>query len=73
MAIFRVTEAYDGKLPIFNVIKKIVTHNSCGVTKDKVIKSFDTYEEANRFCDELVENSKAKDSSTPCGEEDPCS
>ena len=69
--ILRVTEQYDGRLPVFNVVKEVTACDNCGCQKDEVIKSFDTYEEADAFCNSLIDSGKARDESTPCGEEAP--
>lgn len=73
MAIFKVVEEYDGRLPVFNVVKEVVGCDNCCISKDEIIKSFDTYEEAVQCCDKLIKEGKARDDhTTPCGEEDPC-
>ena len=69
--ILKVTEQYDGRLPVFNVVKEVTACDNCGCQKDEVIKSFDTYEEADAFCNSLIDSGKARDKITPCGEEAP--
>jgi len=58
--ILKVVEEYDGRLPVFNVVKEVTACDNCGVQKDEVIKSFDTYEEADAYCNSLIEQGKAK-------------
>jgi len=58
--ILKVTEQYDGRLPIFNVVKEVTACDNCGCQKDEVIKSFDTYEEADAYCNSLISEGKAK-------------
>ena len=58
--ILKVTEQYDGRLPVFNVVKEVTVCDNCGATKDEVIKSFDTYEEADAYCDKLIAEGKAR-------------
>lgn len=70
MATLKVTETYDGRLPVYHVIKEVITHSD---TKDVIIKSFDTYEEAEQYCSQLITEGRVEDSTTSCGEEDPCS
>jgi len=53
---YEIIEEYDGRLPIFNVTKN-----------KEVLKRFDSYEEAERFLTEHINNK-----STSCGEENPC-
>jgi C4-type Zn-finger protein len=68
--ILKVTEQYDGRLPVFNVVKEVTACDNCGYKKDEVIKSFDTYEEADVFCNALIADGKARDEfTTSCGEE----
>jgi uncharacterized protein CbrC (UPF0167 family) len=70
--ILKVTEQYDGRLPVFNVVKEVTACDNCGCQKDVVIKSFDTYEEADTYCNALIADGKAADNySTACGEEQP--
>jgi hypothetical protein len=69
--ILKVTEQYDGRLPIFNVVKEVTACDNCGCQKDEVIKSFDTYEEADAYCNSLIDSGKARDEITSCGEEAP--
>ena len=69
--ILKVVEQYDGRLPIFNVVKEVTACDNCGCQKDEVIKSFDTYEEADAYCNDLINNGKARDDYSPCGEESP--
>jgi len=54
MASLKVIEEYDGRLPIYNVVD---------VNTNIVVKTFDSLEEANLWCDN---NSGI----LPCGEED---
>ncbi|NBW58379.1 hypothetical protein EBR43_11525 [bacterium] len=56
----KVVEEYDGRLPVFNVVKEVTACDNCGCQKDEVIKSFDTYEEADAFCNSLIKDGKAK-------------
>lgn len=72
MAVLKVVEEYDGRLPIFNVIKEASSCKNCDCQKDEIIKSFDTYEEAESFCNSLIKEGNLLDGVTPCGEEDPC-
>ena len=58
--ILKVVEEYDGRLPVFNVVKEVTACNNCGCQKDEVIKSFDTYEEAEAYCNSLIKDGKAK-------------
>jgi len=58
--ILKVTEQYDGRLPVFNVVKEVTACENCGCQKDEVIKSFDTYEEADAYCNSLIDSGKAK-------------
>lgn len=67
----RVKEEYDGRLPVYHVVKEISTCNNCNVTKDEIIKTFDTYEEAVEYADNMVSEARAKAGLTPCGEEMP--
>jgi len=60
MSSYEIVEEYDGRLPVFNVIKEVES-------KYQIIKSFDSYEDAEKF---LVDHINKK--STYCGEEDPC-
>jgi len=62
MSVYRVVEVYDGRLPEYQVIKINHNHNQT------ILKSFDSYEEAEKFCKEQVEDKDI----LPCGEEDPC-
>jgi hypothetical protein len=59
--ILKVVEQYDGRLPVFNVVKEVTACDNCGCQKDKVIKSFDTYEEADAYCNSLISEGKARD------------
>lgn len=72
MAIFKITETYDGRLPVYHVIKKITVCNGYKIQKDEIVKSFDTYGEADEFCNKLIADNSAGDNTTSCGEEDPC-
>ena len=58
--ILKVTEQYDGRLPVFNVVREVTACDNCGCQKDEVIKSFDTYEEADAYCNSLIDSGKAK-------------
>jgi hypothetical protein len=58
--ILKVIEVYDGRLPVFNVVKEVTACENCNCQKDEVIKSFDTYEEADAYCNSLIDNGKAK-------------
>jgi len=58
--ILKVAEKYDGRLRVFNVVKEVTACDNCGCQKDEVIKSFDTYEEADAYCDKLVAEGRAK-------------
>lgn len=57
---YKIIEEYDGRLPIFSIIKEVDS-------KYQTIKSFDSYNDAEKF---LVDYTKTK--LTCCGEEDPC-
>ena len=59
--ILKVIEQYDGRLPIFNVVKEVTACDNCGCQKDEVIKSFDNYEEADAYCNSLISEGKARD------------
>lgn len=73
MAVLKVVEVYDGRLPEYRVVKEVTACTNCGVQKDVVLKHFDTYEEADAYCNKLINEGKARDDSTlPCGEENPC-
>lgn len=56
-----VLEVFDGRLPEYQVVDG-------DVSKYIVIKTFDTFEEAEKWCSQ--QNNKGI---TPCGEDDPCS
>jgi hypothetical protein len=58
--ILKVVETYDGRLPVFNVMKEVTACDNCGCQKDEIIKSFDTYEEADAYCNSLINEGKAK-------------
>ena len=58
--ILKVVEQYDGRLPVFNVVKEVTACDNCGCQEDEVIKSFDTYEEADAYCNNLISEGKAK-------------
>lgn len=60
MSNYKIVEEYDGRLPIFNVIKEIES-------KHQILETFDSYEDAEKFLVNLLDSN-----STPCGEEDPC-
>jgi len=72
MAILKVKEVYDGRLPEFQVVREVTACDNCGCQKDEVIKTFDSYEEADGFCNKLIAEGNTRDGITPCGEEDPC-
>jgi len=59
--ILKVVEEYDGRLPVFNVVKEVTACDNCGCQKDEIIKSFDTYEEADDYCNGLISEGKARD------------
>jgi len=58
--ILKVMEQYDGRLPVFNVVKEVTACDNCGCQKDEVIKSFDIYEEADAYCNSLIAEGKMK-------------
>ena len=58
--ILKVVEQYDGRLPVFNVVKEVTACDNCGCQKDEVIKCFDTYEEADAYCNSLIQDGKAR-------------
>jgi hypothetical protein len=58
--ILKVVEQYDGRLPVFSVVKEVTACENCEFQKDEVIKSFDTYEEADAYCSSLIREGKAK-------------
>jgi len=58
--ILKVMEQYDGRLPVFSVVKEVTACENCGLQKDEVIKSFDTYEEADAYCNSLIAEGKMK-------------
>lgn len=73
MVTIKVKEEYDGRLPIFHVVKEVTVCDSSGVIRDQIIETFDTYEQAEQYCVKLIKEDKVKDNhTTPCGEEDPC-
>jgi hypothetical protein len=49
-----------GRIAIFNVVKEVTACDNCGIQKDEVIKSFNTYEEADAYCNSLISEGKAK-------------
>ena len=49
-----------GRIPIFNVVKEVTACDNCGIQKDEIIKSFNTYEEADAYCDKLIAEGKAR-------------
>ena len=61
MITFKIVEEYDGRLPVFNVVRE--SNNI-----DKVIKTFDSYQDAEVYITTLIRDNKI----TPCGEENPC-
>jgi hypothetical protein len=76
--IVKVVEIHDGPLdlPVFHVVKEVTACDNCGCQEDVVIKSFNTYEEADAYCNSLIKDGKATDehyklltSTTPVGEE----
>lgn len=58
--ILKVVETYDGRLPVFNVVKEVTACDNCGCQKDEMIKSFDTYEEGDAYCNSLIAEGKMK-------------
>jgi hypothetical protein len=61
--ILKVTESSVwnyGRIPVFNVVKEVTACNNCGCQKDEVIKSFNTYEEADAYCNSLISEGRAK-------------
>jgi len=61
--ILKVTESSVwnyGRIPIFNVVKEVTACDNCGCQKDEVIKSFDSYEEADAYCNSLINEGKAR-------------
>lgn len=70
MFVLKIIEEYDGRLPSFNVVREV---NFCGNIKSQIVKTFDSYEEAEKFCNEVLKNNNdIDDRTTPCGEENPC-
>ena len=77
--IVKVVEIHDGPLdmPVFHVVSENMPYDNCGRTEDQIIKSFNTYAEADAYCNSLIEDGKARGdehyklltSSTPVGEE----
>lgn len=59
--ILKVIQDYDGRLPVWNVVKEVTACSNCGVQRDEIIKSFDTYEEADAFCSNLIDTGQARD------------
>jgi len=57
MSGYKIVEEYDGRLPIYNII-----------LNEKVIKSFDSLEEASGYLKALID----EDDTTSYGEENPC-
>ena len=49
-----------GRIPIFNVVKEVTACDNCGIQKDEIIKSFNTYEEADAYCNSLIDSGKAR-------------
>ena len=49
-----------GRIPIFNVVKEVTACDNCGIQKDEIIKSFNTYEEADAYCNSLIDGGKAR-------------
>lgn len=73
MPIFKVKEEYDGRLPVYHVVKEVAANNNVESSRYQIIETFDTYKEADEYCKKLVSESKVKDDRlTPCGEENPC-
>lgn len=70
MFALKIIEEYDGRLPSFNVVREV---NFCGNNKSQIVKTFDSYEEAEKYCNEFLKNNNdIDDRTTPCGEENPC-
>lgn len=53
---YKIVENYDGRLPVYSVMD---------TTSNKILKSFDTYEEADIMCNALINRS----TTSPCGED----
>lgn len=49
----KVVESYDGRLPVYNVIKEVLCDN-CNKIVNEVIGSFETYAEADLFADTVT-------------------
>ena len=49
-----------GRIPIFNVVKEVTACDNCGIQKDEIIKSFNTYEEADAYCNSLIDSGKVR-------------
>jgi hypothetical protein len=41
-------------------VKEVTACENCECQKDEIIKSFDTYEEADAYCNSLIREGKAK-------------
>jgi len=50
----KVVEAYDGRLPYYNVVREVSASNNCNKTEEEIIGSFESYEEADLFADTVV-------------------
>jgi len=70
--IVKVVETQDSRFrSVFMVMKEVVACDNCGVTKDVLIESFNTYAQADAYCNALIADGKASDTVTSCGEETP--
>jgi hypothetical protein len=70
--IVKVVETQDSRFrSVFMVMKEIVACDNCDVTKDVLIESFNTYAQADAYCNALIADGKARDTVTSCGEETP--
>jgi len=83
--IVKVVETQDSRFrPVFMVMKEVITCDNCEATKDVLIESFETYAQADAYCNALVQSGAAADcvmrlyephhkidDSTACGEEQP--
>ena len=58
--ILKVVQDYDGRLPSWNVVKEVTGCNNCGCQKDEIIKSFDTYQEADAYVESLILSGQAR-------------
>lgn len=71
MALIKVKEEYDGRLPVYHVVREISTCDNCNAIKDEIVKTFDTYEDAVKHADSIIEENRNRDRWSPCGEEIP--